>query len=50
VGELEAEVEMYKRNQDVLNRSQNISEQMVDYNEDQINMLKEHNGFLVTEN
>jgi hypothetical protein len=41
---------MYKKNQDVFNRSQSLSEQMEDYNEEQIKILKEHNGFLVSEN
>lgn len=50
VGEVESEMDMYRRNQDVLNRSQSISEQMEDYNEEQIKILKEHNGFLVAEN
>lgn len=29
---MENEVEMYKRNQDVMNRSQTLSDQMFDYN------------------
>jgi hypothetical protein len=41
---------MYKKNQDVLNRSQTLSEQMEDYNEEQIKILKDHNTFLVNEN
>jgi hypothetical protein len=41
---------MYRRNQDVLNRSQALSEQMEDYNEEQIKILKEQNSFLVNEN
>lgn len=41
---------MYKRNQDVMNRSQTLSDQMFDYNEEQVKLLKEHNEFLVTEN
>lgn len=41
---------MYRRNQDVMNRSQSLCEQMDDYNEEQIRILKEHNGFLVNEN
>ena len=41
---------MYKRNQDVMNRSQTLSDQMFDYNEEQVRLLNEHNEFLVTEN
>ena len=36
---------MIQKNQDVLNRSQHMSQQMESYNEEQIRMLKEHNGF-----
>lgn len=41
---------MIRKNQDVLNRSQHMSQQMESYNEEQIRMLKEHNGFLLEEN
>ena len=41
---------MCRKNQDVLNRSQSISMQMEDYNEEQIKMLKEQNNLLVEEN
>lgn len=34
---------MYKRNQDALNRSQNLSMEMESYNEEQTNLLKEQN-------
>lgn len=41
---------MYKRNQDALNRSQNLSMEMDSYNEEQNNLLKEQNEFLTNEN
>ncbi len=34
---------MYKKNQSVLNRSQNLSMEMENYNEEQIKVLKENN-------
>lgn len=41
---------MYRKNSDALNRSQQLSMEMDSYNEDQINMLKQHNEFLTNEN
>ncbi len=37
---------MYKRNNDVLNRSQHLSMEMEEYNESQNSALKEENAFL----
>ena len=41
---------MYRRNQDALNRSQNLSMEMDLYNEEQVNLLKEQNEILSKEN
>ena len=41
---------MYRKNQDALNRSQNLSMEMDVYNEEQNNLLKEQNEFLAGEN
>lgn len=41
---------MFRKNQDVFNRSQNLSMEMNDYNEEQVRILKEHNDFLTSEN
>lgn len=41
---------MYRKNSDALNRSQQLSMEMDNYNEEQINMLKQHNEFLTSEN
>ncbi len=41
---------MYRKNSDALNRSQHLSMEMDNYNEEQITMLKQHNEFLTTEN
>lgn len=38
--ELMSENSMYRRNQDALNRSQNLSMEMDMYNEEQTNLLK----------
>ena len=40
---------MYKRNNDVLNRSQHLSMEMDQYNEEQTKALKEENLFLKKE-
>lgn len=48
--ELEIQLSALRKNRDVLNRSQNISIQMDNFNEEQIKMLKEHNCFLVEQN
>ena len=40
---------MYKRNRDVLNRSQHLSMEMDQYNEEQMTALKEENVFLKKE-
>lgn len=40
VQEAEMEAEMFRKNQDVLNRSQHVSQQMESYSEEQIRMLK----------
>jgi len=37
---------MYKRNNDVLNRSQHLSMEMEEYNEEQLEMLKRDNVML----
>lgn len=39
---------MYRKNSDALNRSQQLSMEMENYNEEQITMLKQHNEFLTT--
>lgn len=41
MNELSSENSMYKRNQDALNRSQNLSMEMQSYNQEQTNLLKE---------
>jgi hypothetical protein len=41
---------MYRKNSDALNRSQQLSMEMDNYNEEQITMLKQHNEFLTGEN
>ena len=43
MGELMNENSMYRRNQDALNRSQNLSMEMDLYNEEQTTLLKEQN-------
>lgn len=43
MGELMNENSMYRKNQDALNRSQNLSMEMDLYNEEQSNLLKEQN-------
>jgi hypothetical protein len=40
---------MYRRNNDVLNRSQHLSMEMDQYNEEQMTSLKEENVFLKKE-
>lgn len=50
LSELVSENSMYRKNQDALNRSQNLSMEMDVYNEEQNALLKEQNDFLVAEN
>lgn len=38
---------MNRKNQEVLNRSQHLSMEMDNYNEEQIKVLKEHNELLL---
>lgn len=41
---------MYKKNQEVLNRSQYLSMEMENYNEEKMKVLKDQNDFLLTQN
>ena len=41
---------MYKKNQEVLNRSQHLSMEMESYNEEKLNALQANNDFLIAEN
>ena len=41
---------MYRKNQDALNRSQNLSMEMDDLNGEEIQFLKQQNDFLAAEN
>ena len=50
IEEMNHELGMYKKNQDALNRSQHLSMEMEEYNEEQNNLLKEQNNILVSEN